>query len=110
MITGDAESASEYMMIGSQLPMAADVLRIAHHGSKYSTTEAFLSAVSPSYAVIFCGEGNQYFHPHGTVLALLKKRTDLQGTVRCVSDGKSLTFTTERYATDEALFIASGGE
>ena len=106
MITGDAESASEYMMMDSQLPLAADVLRIAHHGSKYSTTEAFLSAVSPSYAVISCGEGNQYYHPHGTVLALLKKegirlfRTDLQGTVRCVSDGK----------TDEALFIAPGGE
>ena len=114
IVAGDAEEASEYMMIDSGLPLKADVLRVAHHGSTYSTSPEFLSAVSPEYAVISCGEGNSYYHPHGRVLNALKKqgaalfRTDLQGTVRCVSDGEEIMFTTARDATAEALFTSPG--
>ena len=99
-MTGDAEAASEYMMIDSGMELAADVLRIAHHGSRYSTTEEFLSTVSPKYAVISCGKGNEYGHPHGRVLNLVKKqgvelfRTDLKGTIRMDSDGKTVSFVT----------------
>lgn len=113
IVTGDAESASEYMMIDSGLPLRADVLRVAHHGSTYSTTEQFLEAVSPRYAVISCGKGNGYYHPHGRVLNLLEKydvwvfRTDLQGTVRMVSDGKELKFSVGRWADKEDLYTAS---
>ncbi|MBR2660518.1 MAG: MBL fold metallo-hydrolase [Clostridia bacterium] len=116
VIAGDAEAASEYMMIDSGLPLKADVLRVAHHGSRYSTTEEFLKAVSPSYAVISCGEGNRYFHPHGSVLNLLQKngafvfRTDLQGTVKCVSDGKAVKFSVNRWADREELYTAPGRE
>lgn len=112
IVTGDAEEASEYMMIDSGVPLKADVLRVAHHGSTYSTSGEFLKAVSPEFAVISCGEGNEYFHPHGRVLNLLKKnnillfRTDLQGTVRCVSDGKKIQFSVERWASKEKLYTA----
>ena len=114
IVAGDAESASEYMMIDSGLPLKADVLRIAHHGSTYSTTEEFLKAVLPRYAVISCGKDNAYFHPHGRVLRLLEKenvwlfRTDLQGTVRCVSDGTEFTFSVDRWASKESLYASPG--
>ena len=116
IVTGDAEEASEYMMIDSGMPLKADVLRIAHHGSTYSTSEEFLKAVSPRYAVISCGEGNAYFHPHGRVLNLLKVndvwlfRTDLQGTVKCVSDGQELKFSVDRWANKDDLYAAPGWE
>lgn len=114
IVTGDAEEASEYMMIDSGVPLKADVLRIAHHGSTYSTSEEFLKAVSPRYAVISCGKENAYFHPHGRVLNLLQKndvwlfRTDLQGTVKCVSDGKEIRFSVDRWASKDKLYAAPG--
>ena len=97
-------------MLDSGLPLQADVLRVAHHGSTNSTTGEFLEAVSPRYAVISCGKENRYAHPHGRVMNLLKKnnvwvfRTDLQGTVKCVSDGKDLKFSVERWADKEDLY------
>lgn len=114
IVTGDAEEASEYMVLDSGLPLKADVLRVAHHGSTYSTTDPFLRAVSPEYAIISCGEGNTYFHPHKRVLNALKKagvtlfRTDLQGTVRMRSDGERVEFRPERYASADALFVSPG--
>ena len=114
LVAGDAEETSEFMMIDSGVPLRADVLRIAHHGSTYSTTEEFLKAVSPRYAVISCGEGNAYFHPHARVLNLLRKnnvwlfRTDLQGTVKCDSDGKEIRFSVDRWASREKLYAAPG--
>lgn len=115
IITGDAEEASEYMTLDSGLPLKADVLRVAHHGSTYSTSDPFLRAVSPDYAVISCGAGNSYFHPHKRVLTALKKagvtlfRTDLQGTVRMRSDGETEAFSTERTAAAAALFTPGKG-
>lgn len=112
VITGDAEEASEYMMMDSGVSLKADVLKVGHHGSTYSTGEAFLKAIFPKYAVISCGEGNEYFHPHKRVLNLLKKnnvwlfRTDLQGTVRCVSDGKEIRFSVDRWADRAELYTA----
>ena len=112
IVTGDAEAASEYMMIDSGMPLKADVLRVAHHGSTYSTMDEFLSAVSPRCAVISCGKGNGYGHPHGRVLNLLERedvwvfRTDLQGTVRMASDGKQIKYSVDRWADEEALYTA----
>lgn len=114
IVTGDAEEASEFMMIDSGVPLKADVLRIAHHGSTFSTSEVFLRVVSPRYAVISCGEGNKYHHPHGRVLNLLEKndvwlfRTDLQGTVQMVSDGKNIKFSVDRWASKDKLYAAPG--
>ncbi len=109
IITGDAEMYSEYMMIDSELPLKADVLRVAHHGSYTACSQQFIDAVNPTYSVISCGKGNSYGHPHQVVLDRLTNtklyRTDLQGTILCVSDGTNITFSTER-ETQENLFIA----
>ncbi len=101
LLTGDAESQSERDMINSGADLKSTVLKVGHHGSRYSTGEAFLNAVSPQYAVIQVGHNN-YGHPTSQVLnrlaahAVKVYRTDRQGTITAVSDGKTVTFTTEK--------------
>ena len=74
----------------------ADVLKVAHHGSRTSTTPAFLAAAQPSLALISSGAGNRYGHPSPTVLARLREaraevlRTDLRGGVIVTTDGERL--------------------
>ncbi len=100
LLTGDAESVSEQEILDSGVDLKADVLKVGHHGSKSSTTQAFLSSVSPKYAVISAGADNSYGHPHQEILDRLKKagvqtyRTDTQGTIIITSDGKTLTIKT----------------
>lgn len=64
LMTGDAEEEAEEDMLSSGLPLSADVLKLGHHGSSSSTSDDFLSAVDPTWAVISCAEGNKYGHPH----------------------------------------------
>ncbi len=94
LFTGDAEALVENEMLDecySQLD--CDVLKIGHHGSNTSSTLSFLDAVSPTYAVISCGEGNSYGHPHDEVLMRLADvgasvyETDIDGTVTISCDG-----------------------
>jgi len=98
LFTGDAEAESESEMLRAGYDLKADVLKVGHHGSHSSTTPAFLKAVSPKYAVVSVGKGNDYGHPHSETLAKLAAagvqvfRTDLQGTIVVTSDGKSITF------------------
>jgi competence protein ComEC len=98
LFTGDAESLAEHDMISSGEDLSADVLKVGHHGSGSSTSEEFLEAVNPRYAVISCGKDNPYGHPHDSVLARLEERgitlfrTDLQGTITAYSDGTSIWF------------------
>lgn len=98
VLCGDAESASEEAMAESGLTLKADVLKAGHHGSSTSTCDAFLSAVDPDYAVISCGRDNSYGHPHQETLDKLNAagvsilRTDEQGTLVAVSDGKSIVW------------------
>ncbi|MBP3543972.1 MAG: DNA internalization-related competence protein ComEC/Rec2, partial [Lachnospiraceae bacterium] len=72
-----------------------EVLKVAHHGSKNSSSEEFLEAVSPQIAVISCGMNNRYGHPHENVIERLDKhgyeimRTDLHGAV-IIEFGKEL--------------------
>jgi len=100
LLTGDAQSESEQEMLASGANLKADVLKVGHHGSHSSTTPAFLKAVSPKYAIISVGAGNDYGHPHHETLAKLASagvkvcRTDRDGTVIFVSDGKTLTVRT----------------
>ncbi|GGA21353.1 ComEC/Rec2 family competence protein [Paenibacillus physcomitrellae] len=102
LLTGDAESQSEKDMLASGADLCADVLLVGHHGSKSSTTLAFLKAVKPRYGIIQVGKDNNYGHPTQTVLQRLKKqgvevyRNDLQGTIEVDSDGTKLTIQTER--------------
>ena len=73
-----------------------DLLKVAHHGANSSTTEEFLAAVSPKLAVICCGLGNEYGHPHAAVLERLEEadvtilRTDLSGDLTLWCDGKRI--------------------
>lgn len=102
LFTGDAEEAEEVSLLGSGYVLSSTVLKVGHHGSYTSTTDAFLEAVSPSYCVISVGKDNAYGHPHDVVLERLTRagcviyRTDSNGEIICTSDGQSLIFSTER--------------
>ena len=81
LFTGDATVDSEQSMLNASLSLQSDVLKVGHHGSNTSTSQAFLNAVNPSYAVISCGINNTYGHPHiETIQKLLNKGITIYGT------------------------------
>lgn len=96
IFTGDATEKTENILIKDNLNLNADVLKVGHHGSRYSTTDDFLKKVSPKYAVISVGKDNSYNHPEDIILNKLKTnsietyRTDIEGTVIITSDGKDI--------------------
>lgn len=98
LFTGDAQVSNEQDMIKKGYDLRADVLKVGHHGSRTSSSKAFLEKVNPEYAVISCGKGNDYGHPHKVIMDRLKKmgikvyRTDESGTIVCTSDGKNIKF------------------
>ena len=105
LFTGDAEWAEEGEIVEffrneEPSPLDCTILKTAHHGSTTSTSAAFLEAAAPEYAVISCGAGNGNGHPHSQTVEKLEAsgaeilRTDLQGEVRFVSDGKVLSIST----------------
>lgn len=101
LLCGDCTEESEQDMLYLDTSVESDVYAANHHGSKYSNSQEFLGAVSPEYVVISCGAGNSYGHPDASVLLEIQKlgaglfRTDLQGTVTAVSDGKKISFEQE---------------
>jgi competence protein ComEC len=104
LFTGDAETKSEADMLKSGVNVKSDVLMIGHHGSKSSTSQKFLDAVNPKYAVIQVGKDNNYGHPTVEVLKKLndKKikiyRNDEQGNVVFTSNGKDISVTVAKSA------------
>lgn len=102
IFTGDAESLAEKEMVKSGSLRHADVYKAGHHGSDTSSCEEFMAEITPDYAVISCGEGNSYGHPQKQTLKEISRytdkiyRTDLNGTVTFVSDGRELTVSTEK--------------
>lgn len=92
LFTGDAEVANEKLRSWDDI----DVLKVAHHGSRTSSSEEFLEQVKPEYAIISCGQNNDYGHPHQEVVDRLKGvkiyRTDEEGTILVTSDGENLEF------------------
>ena len=98
LLTGDATEKSESEMITTGRNLSADVLKVGHHGSYSSTSDEFLKKVSPKFAVISCGEGNSYGHPHKVVMDRLKKsgikilRTDKQGTIVAQTAGHGIAW------------------
>ena len=102
LFTGDAEREVEQAMINRGVPLKSTVLKVGHHGSYTSSSYQFIWNVMPSYAVISCGKGNSYGHPHDEVLSRLRDadvylfRTDLQGDITCTSNGSSVSFSVSR--------------
>lgn len=102
LFTGDAEREAEQDILDAGYEMASTVLKVGHHGSNTSTTYPFLREIMPAYAVILVGAGNSYGHPAEEVMSRLYDagttvyRTDRQGTVIAYSDGRNVTFSTEK--------------
>ena len=71
----------------------SEILKIGHHGSSDATTAEWLDAVQPLFAIISCGTGNPYGHPHDQTMDLLEERgvrilrTDETGTIDMLTDG-----------------------
>lgn len=109
LFTGDAETMTESTLVESGYSLRSTVLKVAHHGSSSSTGYQFLREVMPRYAVISCGKGNSYGHPHDETLSKLRDadaqvfRTDLQGDITCVSDGKTVHIKPERNRSADTL-------
>ncbi|HUG95860.1 MAG TPA: DNA internalization-related competence protein ComEC/Rec2 [Pleomorphomonadaceae bacterium] len=96
LLTGDAEAPVEALLAARGLLRQVDVLKVGHHGSDSGTTDAFLSLVQPSVAMISAGIDNQYSHPNRSTLENLEEvpgltvyRTDLDGGVEVVTDGRA---------------------
>lgn len=93
LLTCDLEEAAEARLVAEEAVLRADVLKVAHHGAQGSTSEPFLEAVSPTWAVISVGAGNAYRHPHAATLERLWAqdvrlfRTDRHGVVTFRTDG-----------------------
>lgn len=108
LFTGDMEQKAEGDLLESGADVHADVLKAGHHGSPTSSSEAFLTAVQPSVAVISVGADNDYGHPGADVLARLEAlnaeiyRTDTQGEIIIVSDGEKLSITTDPTSREPA--------
>lgn len=101
MLTGDAEKPAEESILRtfSAAELGSMLLKMGHHGSKTSSTDAWLAAVNPKIAIISCGLNNSYGHPHAEALARITPyvgesiyRTDLLGTIVFVTDGESFTY------------------
>jgi competence protein ComEC len=96
LLPGDIEKKVENQLVDERAPLAADFLKVPHHGSKTSSTDAFVAAVAPRVAVVSVGEGNQFGHPVESVVERYARagvrflRTDRDGAVTAVTDGNNL--------------------
>jgi len=96
LLPGDAQKKSEEAMVADREPLAADFLKVPHHGSKTSSTEDFLDAVRPKVAVVSAGAGNPFGHPAAETVERYERdgirllRTDIDGEVTASTDGTHL--------------------
>jgi beta-lactamase superfamily II metal-dependent hydrolase len=94
LLPGDAEQQTEHQLLTKDVNLQTDILKVAHHGSKYATAAEFLERVKPAVAIVSCGAWNRYGHPAQVVLDRLKAagaklyRTDLQGEITITTRGK----------------------
>ena len=100
LLTGDVEVAGEAALLDERVDLRATVLKVAHHGSAYSTSQALLDAVRPVVSVISVGADNDFGHPAASTLERLDDtivyRTDQQGDVTFSTDGERLWVSAER--------------
>ena len=96
MLTGDAEEEVEEQLLelyGAEM-LDCDILKVGHHGSESSSSTEFLAAVTPEFALISCGEGNSYGHPHSITITNLTNigadiyRTNELGSIILTTDGE----------------------
>ncbi|MBP5209932.1 MAG: MBL fold metallo-hydrolase [Clostridia bacterium] len=103
LLTGDMEEAEIADVMATYAAyIPCDLLKVGHHGSRNANTQALIEAAHPTYAIISCGEGNDYGHPHAetierlTAVGAVILRTDLRGDIVFVTDGTSWSYTTEK--------------
>jgi competence protein ComEC len=110
LLLGDAEEHEEGALVHLGVRGPVDVLKVGHHGSRTSSTEALLAAVQPRLAIVSAGVGNRFGHPHDDVLARLAShgarvlRTDRDGGIIVRTDGHALgveTWSGESFALDD---------
>ena len=100
LFTGDAEISTEDTVLSENNNLNCDILKVGHHGSSTSTSTDFLISTNPSVAIISVGKNNSYGHPTSETLSLLNSynirtiRTDINGTVIAISDGKNINIST----------------
>lgn len=96
LLTGDADEASERVMLGNGRSLHALVLKAGHHGSNTSTSAPFLEAVRPQIVIISAGKDNQFGHPNEEVLeritavGAIPLRTDELGAIEVITDGQQM--------------------
>ncbi len=101
LFSSDAGRVSEQEMLDMEFDLSANVLKLGRHGSSAATSDEFLQAVSPDTAVLSVGKDNPYLHPHMQTMIKLHDRnipvyrTDEQGAIVAVSDGRNITFKAE---------------
>ena len=102
LFMSDVSSEVEYSILNKNIK--SDVLKVGHHGSNKSSSANFIYQVHPEYAIISCGENNDYYHPHQVVLDKLNRisskiyRTDIDHTIHLVSNGNMISI--EKIETD----------
>ncbi|MEP7272410.1 MAG: ComEC/Rec2 family competence protein [Acidobacteriota bacterium] len=100
LLTGDIESRTEALLVASSDDLRADVLKVAHHGSRTSSGREFLSRVAPQFALISAGSPSPFGHPHDEVISRLREmgaeilRTGSCGAMTFSTDGHDLTHQT----------------
>jgi competence protein ComEC len=100
LLTGDIEKAAEAALVQSQSALKSDVVKVAHHGSKTSSTEGFVNATAPGYAIISVGLNSIFGHPHQEVVERWRASgariliTGRRGTITVSTDGKDLKIET----------------
>ena len=96
--TGDCEKDAEEEILQSGININAQIYKAGHHGSSSSSSEEFVKAINPKYALISVGKDNSYGHPHKKTIKLFNKmnisikRTDELGTVIITTDGNDINF------------------
>ncbi|HYP02440.1 MAG TPA: ComEC/Rec2 family competence protein [Pyrinomonadaceae bacterium] len=104
LLTGDIERAAEFALVSSRDELRSDVVKVAHHGSRTSSTEPFVAAVRPSVAVVSVGHTSPFGHPDATVVARWRAsgaqvlQTGRRGTITVSTDGRDLRV--ETYARE----------
>jgi competence protein ComEC len=110
LFTGDIDGAIEATVVARQTPLAADILKVPHHGSAYSSSALFLAAVHPHFAVISVGQ-NSYGHPSADTIDRLQAagaavyRTDRQGVITAANDNGSLTISPALVPSGVAIYL-----